>query len=128
MISGLYSEEESVGRVIGMAIVLGSVFGCGGSDEQVVSAVIDVACGNCIYGMEGAEGCPWAAELDGEHIYIMGAVPQDHNSHGLDGICIMERQARVEGVVREGNLVVAELELIPAENVPTTMPEHNHEH
>ena len=117
-----------MGRLIGVAIVLGSVLGCGGSDEQVVSAVLDVACGNCIYGMEDAVGCPWAAELDGEHIYVMGAIPQDHNGHTLDGICNMERQARVAGVVREGKLVVSEIELIPAENVPTTPREHSHEH
>jgi hypothetical protein len=116
-----------VGRLIGVAIVLGSVLGCGGSDEQVVSAIVDVGCGNCIYGMEGAVGCPWAAEIDGEYIYVMGAVPQDHNGHAPDGICNMERQARLEGVVREGNLVVTEVELIPAENIPTPQ-EHTHEH
>ena len=115
-------------RLIVMAILGASLFGCGGGDEQAVSTVIDVGCGNCIYGMEDAVGCPWAAEIDGEHIYVMGAIPQDHNGHAPDGICNMERQARVEGVVREGKLVVTEVEFIPAENVPTTAHEHTHEH
>jgi hypothetical protein len=40
----------------------------------------------------------------------------------------MERQAQVEGVIRDGKLVVTDVQLIPAENVPTTAHEHTHDH
>ena len=79
--------------------------------------------------MEGVEGCPWAAEIDGVRYLVQGAVPQQHQSHAVDGICRMERQAVVDGVIRDEILVVSRMELLPAEGVPEDADElHEHVH
>ena len=115
-----------VGAVVGLLLL-----GCGEqpAEVKVEAEVIEVACGRCIYEMPGAEGCPWATHVDGEYYLVMGPVPQDHHSHGEDGICVMARQARVQGEVNGEYFVASEFELIPAENVPESgATEHDHVH
>ena len=79
---------------------------------------LTVACGRCIFEMEGVEGCPWAAEIEGEHYLIRGPLPTDHSTHAPDGICNMHRKAVVDGELRDGELLVTRFELLPAEEVP----------
>ncbi len=79
---------------------------------------LTVACGACIFEMEGVEGCPWAAEVDGEHFLMKGDFGHDHNSHMPDGICNMPRKARVWGELRGDALYVARFELLDAEGIP----------
>jgi hypothetical protein len=69
--------------------------------------------------MPEAEGCPWAAELDGRPYLMQGAVPQQHASHAPDGICNTTRKAVVDGVLRDGKLIVSRVELLPADHVPS---------
>jgi hypothetical protein len=92
------------------------------SPEPIVKIddrVVTVACGRCVFEMEGVEeGCPWAAEVDGVHYLVEGAVPHIHNSHTADGICNMPRQARVKGEIRGEVLYVSSVQLIEAENPP----------
>ena len=92
---------------------------CAGSrDVPVPGQTIDVGCGRCIFAMEEAQGCPWAAEIDGKHYLMLGALPEDHVNHSADGICNMRRQARVEGFIRQDRFVASSLELLPAQAVP----------
>ena len=94
---------------------------CAGSrDIPVPDQTVDVACGRCIFGMEEAEGCPWAAKIDGKHYLMLGAIPTDHFNHSPSGICNMRRQARVEGFIRQDRFVANSLELLPATNVPAS--------
>ena len=79
---------------------------------------LTVACGRCMFEMEGVEGCPWAAEIDGEHYLIRGRIPKDHSTHAPDGICNMRRKAVVDGELRDGELLVTRMELLPPEDVP----------
>jgi len=104
--------------------------GCGGDAPiPIEGQTITVACGQCVFEMEGVEGCPWAAEIDGVRYLVQGAVPQQHQSHAVDGICRMERQAVVDGVIRDEILVVSRMELLPAEGVPEDADElHEHVH
>jgi hypothetical protein len=81
---------------------------------------LTVACGGCVFEMEEAKGCPWAAQVDGKYYFVLGNVPgpETHDSHAPDGMCNMPRKAVVSGELRKDNLVVSKMELIPAENVP----------
>jgi len=92
---------------------------CAGSGEIAVpSQTVDVACGKCIFSMEEAKGCPWAAEIDGKPYLMLGPMPEDHLMHSPAGICNMRRQARVEGTIRQDRFVASSFELLPPENVP----------
>jgi hypothetical protein len=109
--------------------------GCGSSESEesrveLEGQVVEVACGQCIYRMDGTDGlsCPWSAEVAGEHYLISGSVPKDHHKHDADGICSMEREARVTGYVHNEYLVVSAFELLPAKDVPEGAAEHEHDH
>lgn len=92
---------------------------CGDSDgETLKDATVTVACANCVFHMEGAVGCPFAAEIDGKHFMIQGRVPEGHESHAPDGICNMPRRAKVDGQLRDGKLITTRMELLPATEVP----------
>jgi hypothetical protein len=78
---------------------------------------ITVACGSCVFEMEGVEGCPLAAEIDGEYYLVRGALPE-HDSHEADGICNMKRSAIVDGELRGEFLVVSKIEFVPADSIP----------
>ncbi len=97
---------------------------CGGSATEVVALEqADVACARCVFRMDesrldGAPGCPWAIEVNGEHHLLYGPVPQDHFNHGPDGICNMRRQAKVEGTVRNDKFIATAIKLHPAKDIP----------
>jgi hypothetical protein len=88
-------------------------------EPRLEGRTLEVACGRCIFHMPQAQGCPWAAELDGKHYLLQGAVPQAHHSHAPDGICNVSRRAVVDGVLRNGKLIVSRMELLPATDVPS---------
>ncbi|MEE9383877.1 MAG: DUF6370 family protein [Nannocystaceae bacterium] len=85
------------------------------ASRQFKGDTIKVACGSCVFKMEGAKGCPWAAEIDGEHYLIEGRAPADgeHDSHADDGMCKVAREAVVTGELRADKLVVTQMDLLP---------------
>ena len=95
-----------------------SMVGCLSSGIEVAEQTVTVACGRCIFKMEEAVGCPWAAEIDGKQYLVSGTTPHGLNNHAADGICNMRREADVEGSIRKGIFVASEFELLPAKNVP----------
>ncbi len=98
--------------------LLFSVASCQSEPAIVLTQqTITVGCGRCIFDMEDVEGCPWAAEIDGSHYLMSGALP-DHNSHESDGICNMSREAVVDGEIRGEELVISKMVLMPAQGIP----------
>lgn len=99
------------------------------ADATFSGETVTVACGRCMFEMEGVEGCPWAAEIDGEHYLIRGRIPKEHSTHAPDGICNMTRQAVIDGELRDGELLVSRMELLPPVGVPAEprfAPEDEH--
>jgi len=95
----------------------------------VEEQIVDVGCAMCVYQMEDAAGCYWAAELEGEPWVVVGHTPEDHQNHAPDGMCNVERRARVVGELRDARFYVSDFELLPPEVVPETprfTPEHEH--
>ena len=107
-----------IGVLIALMIMLASA--CSGEPPiRIEDRVLTLACGRCVFEMPGVEeGCPWAAEVDGKHYLVEGAVPHDHNSHEASGICNMPRQARVRGEIRGEVLYVSAVELLEPESLP----------
>lgn len=102
-----------------VVLLYGSLAACNADEGRTLKdATVTVACASCVFQMEGAVGCPFAAEIEGEHYMIQGRVPEGHESHAPDGICNMRRQAKVDGHLRDGKLITTRLELLPATEVP----------
>lgn len=79
-----------------------------------VAAIVDAACGQCQFGLEGA-GCDLAVRIDGKAYFVDGTAIDDHgDAHGADGFCNTVRQARVDGHVVNGRFEVQSFEAIPA--------------
>jgi len=98
-------------------------------EKTLKNETITVGCGSCMFHMPEVQGCPFAAEIDGKHYLIQGRVPEDHDSHAKDGICLTTRKAVVDGVIRGDKLVTTRLELQPAEDLPSALSAPlKHEH
>jgi hypothetical protein len=113
----------------GMAML--ALTACHGAPEhRIEGQTLTVGCAHCIFHMEGVQGCPWAAEVDGKHYFLLGAVPPDHDSHAAGGVCTMPRKAVVDGVIHEDRLIATRVELLPldahARNLSAAPAPHVH--
>jgi len=80
-----------------------------GLDNEVVG----VACGVCIYGMEGGDDCPLAAEIgEKQYYFVTLKLKGEFDTHGV-GLCDAASKARVTGVLHEHGAVVTAIELLP---------------
>lgn len=107
--------------------------GCGTPPPQVQvqGQTLTVGCGTCMFKQVGGRGCYWAAQVDGQTYPMQGdALPSEQElpSHGPEGMCTMERQAVVEGVVQGGILAVTRFELLPPDPTAPTADPHDHDH
>lgn len=116
-------------RAIALVCVALAAASCSRGAARVFEGeTITVACASCVFEMEGVGGCPWAAEIDGEHYLMQGNLPEDHNSHMPDGICMMARQAVIDGKLEDGRLTIAKMELLPAQHIPQPGDPDHHAH
>jgi hypothetical protein len=94
-----------------------ALLGCGvPAGVEVRDQVLPVACGSCVLGVEGPGGCYWAVEFDGQVYPVGGVHPSDDmvEAHGPEGMCSVERQARIDGNLRpDGRFVATRFELLP---------------
>lgn len=101
-----------------MLTLVWALVGCGPSGGvEVRDRVVPAACGSCVFGIEGGPGgCYWAVEIDGAFHPVGGVHPPDDmlEAHGPEGMCSVERRARVDGNVRpDGRFVATRFELLP---------------
>ena len=68
---------------------------------------MELGCGRCIYKMEGVQGCPTAAVVNGKPMLIQG-VGQSAHEHGL---CSRSGMALVSGEIEGGSLVTTSVEM-----------------
>ncbi len=97
--------------------------------QQFRDEVLPVACGTCIYKIEGARGCFWSVQLGEEVFPLEGPVPEDHQAHGPEGMCVQQRRARVTGQVHHGQFQASAFELLPvdpSQDGPKVPHEHVH--
>ena len=105
-------------------LVLG-LLGCTGGPVATPAPVISiearevkVGCGMCRFHIEGSSRCYWAVELEGGHWPITGVLPVGHENHAPDGMCNVDRRARLSGQLAHGAFNATTFELLPAEQVP----------
>lgn len=74
---------------------------------------VGVACGVCIYGMEGGDDCPLAAEIgEGKYYFVTLKLKGEFDTHGV-GLCDAASKARVTGDLHEHGVVATAIELLP---------------
>ena len=109
------------------AVMMGGA--CSTGDVAVARQEAKVACGMCRFHIPGSQSCYWAVELDGKPYAVVGADTPDHDSHGPDGMCVMDRRAVVAGKIKRDQFIAETFELLPAEGVdPNATPVHDHVH
>jgi hypothetical protein len=112
-----------------LAALVGAA-GCGADPGvPVEDRVASVACGTCVFRMEGMAGCFWAVELDGEYHPMAGDIPPVDmvEAHQPGGMCATEREARVAGSIRpDGRFLATRFELLPWDGEGSGAPVHQH--
>ena len=84
---------------------------CGPATESAQAEgaqTVPVACGSCIYGMEGVEGCETAVKIDGKSYLVTGENIDAHNV----GLCSSEKKALVTGQVEGDKFVATSIKLV----------------
>ncbi|AOM80890.1 DUF6370 family protein [Pedobacter steynii] len=85
--------------------------------EAVTSAkektqVVEAACGECKFGMEGKE-CDLAVRIGGHAYFVDGTGLDDHgDAHAKDGFCNKIRKAEVTGKVVDGRFKATSFKLL----------------
>ncbi len=91
------------------------------STAQVVNQIVEAACGECQFDMEGTS-CDLAVRIDGKAYFVDGSFIDGHgDAHGNDGLCNCIRQAKVSGELKDGRFVSTSFDLLPANNPKNTV-------
>lgn len=67
----------------------------------------EVACGKCVYGMAGVQGCETAVKINGVPLLVRGSSINAHDS----GLCGSSKTAVVSGEVEDGVFVASSIAL-----------------
>ncbi len=78
--------------------------------------VVEAACGQCQFKMQGKKGCDLAVRINGKSYFVEGTNIDDHgDAHSTEGFCNAVRKAEVSGEVKDGKFVATSFKLLPAE-------------
>lgn len=84
--------------------------------EAPKTQVVEAACGQCQFGIEGKKGCDLAVRINGKSYFVEGTKIDDHgDAHGKGGMCSAIRQAKVAGEIVNDKYVVTSFHLLPEE-------------
>ena len=76
--------------------------------------IVEVACGQCMFGMKDKKGCDLAAMVDGKPFFVEGTKLDDHgDAHAADGFCSAVSKAEVVGELKDNKFVVTSFKLLP---------------
>jgi hypothetical protein len=76
--------------------------------------IVEVACGQCMFGMKDKKGCDLAAMIDGKPYFVKGTKLDDHgDAHAADGFCSAVSKAEVIGELKDNIFVVTSFKLLP---------------
>lgn len=76
--------------------------------------IVEVACGQCQFGMKDKKGCDLAALVDGKPYFVEGTKLDDHgDAHAADGFCSAVSKAEVVGELKDNKFVVTSFKVLP---------------
>lgn len=103
----------------GLLLTLASTQACRSEPGTRISGrTVPVACAMCIFEMPGVRGCLWAVQIDDQYYLAEGNLPKNHDAHGPEGMCTMEREAVVDGTLVHGKFIATRFDLRPVGSVP----------
>ena len=113
-----------------MVLAVSATFGCRSEPgTRLQGETVPAACAMCIFKMKGVRACMWAVRIENQYYLAEGNLPKQHDAHGPDGMCTMEREAVVDGELIHGKFVATRFDLKPAVVVPgqaARAPTHQH--
>ena len=75
--------------------------------------VVDVACGECKFGMKG-KSCDLAVRIDGKVYFVDGTAIDSHgDAHADDGFCNSIRKAEAQGEIVNNRFKASYFKLLP---------------
>ena len=78
--------------------------------------VVEAACGQCQFNMQGKKGCDLAVRINGKSYFVEGTKIDDHgDAHSQEGFCNAVRKAEVTGEVKGEKFVATSFKVLPAE-------------
>ena len=81
------------------------------ADGQRIAKVVEAGCGMCIFGLADAS-CELAVKIDAKVYRVEGSKLDDHgDAHAADGMCMVSRQAYVEGRIDGEKFIAKRVEL-----------------
>ena len=113
-----------------VVLALGATFGCRSEPgTRLQGETVRAACAMCIFKVKGVRACMWAVRIENQYYLAEGKLPKQHDAHGPEGMCTMEREAVVDGELIHGKFVATRFDLKPAVYVPgqaARAPTHQH--
>ncbi|MGZ5211716.1 MAG: DUF6370 family protein [Kaistella sp.] len=83
---------------------------------KLKTQVVEAACGQCQFEMQGKKGCDLAVRIDGKSYFVEGTKIDDHgDAHSQEGFCNAVRKAEVTGEVKGEKFVATSFKVLPAE-------------
>ncbi|MGZ5193739.1 MAG: DUF6370 family protein [Kaistella sp.] len=85
-------------------------------EAKLKTQVVEAACGQCQFEMQGKKGCDLAVRIDGKSYFVEGTKIDDHgDAHSQEGFCNAVRKAEVTGEVKGEKFVATSFKVLPAE-------------
>lgn len=96
--------------------------------QNQAKQIVEVACGQCQFGMQDKAGCDLAVRIEGKSYFVEGTDIHKHgDAHAKDGFCSTIRKAEVTGKIDSNKFVVSEFKLLPfVDHKPSEHEGHNH--
>lgn len=82
--------------------------------SSIKDEIVEAACGQCLFGLDGQKGCDLAVRLGGKAYFVDGVKMNElGDAHAADGMCNVVRKAKAAGELKGGRFVARHMELLP---------------
>lgn len=108
-----------------MLYALAFLLGCADKAVEIHDRVVAAGCAACVFEDPAAKGCYWAVKIDGKVYPAAGEIPSNDQAlaHEPGGMCLGERQARVDGkILEDGRFLASRFELLPEDGTTPPAP------
>lgn len=97
--------------------------------ETQKTQIVETACGQCQFGMQGKSGCDLAVRLDNKSYFVDGTdIHKYGDAHEKNGLCNAIRKAEVVGEIKNDRFVVSEFKLLPVDSHDSHDNHEGHKH
>ncbi len=84
------------------------------AESESATQTVEVGCAMCIYEMEGIDKCTLAVKIDSTPYLVEGVeIHELGDAHAEDGLCLIAREAVVEGKLEGDEFIATKVEFEP---------------